>query len=87
MSNTPETDAMLHDCGDEYDPSMHPHSEGDWVQACFARKLERERDEWKSKYFAMRELVDIATNVAERWEKVALREANKMGAMLSGGAK
>lgn len=47
MSNTPETDANLWDHGDEIDPSMRPDSSGDWVPKDFARKLERERDEWR----------------------------------------
>jgi hypothetical protein len=43
MSDTPETDAATHDLSD-YGPPV-PCSWGDWVDADFARKLERERDE------------------------------------------
>lgn len=42
MSRTPETDAMEY-CDAMCDPDRV-------VEADFARKLERERDEWKSKY-------------------------------------
>ena len=40
---TPETDAATHDLSDYGSPVLC--SWGDWVDADFARKLERERDE------------------------------------------
>jgi hypothetical protein len=43
MSDTPETDAARHDLSDYGSPVLC--SWGDWVDADFARKLERERDE------------------------------------------
>jgi hypothetical protein len=43
MSDTPETDAATHDLSDYGSPVLC--SWGDWVDADFARKLERERDE------------------------------------------
>jgi hypothetical protein len=43
MSDTPETDAATHDLSDYGPPVLC--SWGDWVDADFARKLERERDE------------------------------------------
>jgi hypothetical protein len=43
MSATPETDAATHDLSDYGSPVLC--SWGDWVDADFARKLERERDE------------------------------------------
>ena len=41
MSDTPETDA------EGYGDGRHP-----WVATDFARKLERERDEWKNKAYS-----------------------------------
>ena len=41
-TDTPETDAMEY-----FDAMCNPHRV---VEADFARKLERERDEWKAKY-------------------------------------
>ena len=46
MSDTPETDAARHDLSDYGSPVLC--SWGDWVDADFARKLERERDEVKT---------------------------------------
>lgn len=42
-NDTPLTNAVLFDCGNEADPTPYPHSNGDWVQADHARLLERHR--------------------------------------------
>ena len=56
---TPETDAARHDLSDYGSPVLC--SWGDWVEADFARKLERERDEAKKKYdtLATENMLDI----------------------------
>ena len=54
MSDTPETDKNLWDGGDEFYPKpMRPDSSGDWVPGDFARRLERERDEYKDHLIAI----------------------------------
>ena len=55
MSDTPETDAATHDLSDYGSPVLC--SWGDWVDADFARKLERERDEAREE---IKELIYIA---------------------------
>jgi len=71
MSDTPETDA--------YEASHWANglAAGDHLPHMndlrFMRKLERERDEARAQ--------------RDAWEKVALREANKMGNTLLGGVK
>lgn len=93
-SDTPETDAVAQ-------PSSLLQYET--VTANLARRLERERDEAREKYFAMRDLHTNATELAEkykrerdeareaaaRWEAVALREASINGLRICGkeGAK
>jgi hypothetical protein len=75
MSDTPETDAARHDLSDYGSPVLC--SWGDWVDADFARKLERERDDareaMREAWLAMDELVDaseriIATNRIINWQ-------------------
>jgi hypothetical protein len=72
---TPETDAATHDLSDYGSPVLC--SWGDWVDADFARKLERERDyareAMREAWLAMDELVDaseriIATNRIINWQ-------------------
>ena len=48
MTDTPETDAaaVFPSCNDSSDT---PHPQGTHVATDFARRLERERDEWKDK--------------------------------------
>jgi len=62
MSDTPETDAATHDLSD-YGPPV-PCSRGDWVTADYARKLERERDEWRKKFELSVDPIKIAARLA-----------------------
>jgi len=74
MSDTPETDAATHDLSD-YGPPV-PCSRGDWVTADYARKLERERDEWRKKFELSVDAVEIAARLARaESERDEAREA------------
>jgi len=64
---TPETDAATHDLSDYGSPVLC--SWGDWVDADFARKLERERDEARKAFVIATDQMVIAQS--------NLREANK----------
>jgi hypothetical protein len=66
-SSTPETDAATHDLSDYGSPVLC--SWGDWVDADFARKLERERDEARHKLeLCMAANSDVARIAKERNE-------------------
>jgi hypothetical protein len=56
MSDTPETDAATHDLSDYGSPVLC--SWGDWVDADFARKLERERDEARKELSSIHRWID-----------------------------
>jgi len=81
MSNTPETNAATYDMT-EYGPPV-PCSWGDWVDADFARKLERERDEarehWGTESMNAAQFFGEKTKaIAERDEaRKHLRDANR----------
>ena len=56
-SNTPETDAFLRDLNDYSDVELRAMTE-------HARKLERERDEWRKKFEISVDAVEIAARLA-----------------------
>jgi hypothetical protein len=76
MSDTPETDAARHDLSDYGSPVLC--SWGDWVDADFARKLERERDEAREALEFRRELYKVQEQCLEtaRRERDEAREQN-----------
>jgi hypothetical protein len=67
---TPETDASTHDLSDYGPPVLC--SWGDWVDADFARKLERERDEARTELEMWRDgniIHEIHRNELEKVER------------------
>jgi hypothetical protein len=58
---TPETDAATHDLSDYGSPVLC--SWGDWVDADFARKLERERDEAREALMKIEDLFIDGTDI------------------------
>jgi hypothetical protein len=58
MNDTPETDAARHDLSDYGSPVLCAW--GDWVEAEFARRLERERDEARRESLEQARLLSIS---------------------------
>lgn len=80
MTPTPETDAQCYDCtyrgdmGSTFTADRGKHDPyGDHVDADFARKLERERDEARQKLAILQDLLndleDPLQLIAEYWDK------------------
>jgi hypothetical protein len=69
MSDTPETDAARHDLSDYGSPVLC--SWGDWVDADFARKLERERDEAREALENLKASLDQIASLYESNEMTA----------------
>lgn len=64
---TPETDAATHDLSDYGSPVLC--SWGDWVDADFARKLERERDDYKWQLHIAKGEIAEARKMERAWKK------------------
>jgi hypothetical protein len=74
MSDTPETDAQLTTFTSISKLRKHFVNRTGTVSAEFARKLERERDQWKSESLEQAKLLAMS---ADREEKLRAKEAKQ----------